>query len=71
MLRYQGAQGYVSHAEMRLGDGTIMLGDPGEQYRNPCRSGTLSGTVHVTVRDVLATYERALTAGSADRRAAN
>jgi PhnB protein len=61
-LRYQGAQGYVSHAEMSLGDGTIMLGNPGEQYRNPCRSGTLSGTVHVTVQDVQATYERALAA---------
>ncbi|MGO9247221.1 MAG: VOC family protein [Solirubrobacteraceae bacterium] len=63
-LRYQGAQGYVSHAEMRLGGGTIMLGNPGEQYRNPRRSGTLSGTVHVTVQDVQATYERALAAGA-------
>ncbi len=63
-LRYRGAQGYVSHAEIRLGDGTIMLGDPGEQYRNPRRSGALNGAVHVTVHDVQATYARALTAGA-------
>ncbi len=63
-LRYQGAQGYVSHAEMRLGDGTIMLGDPGEQYRNPRRSGEVGGAVHVTVEDVQATCERALAAGA-------
>jgi uncharacterized glyoxalase superfamily protein PhnB len=61
-LRYQGAQGYVSHAEMCLGDGTIMLGNPGEQYRNPRRSDALSGAVHVTVQDVQATYEQALAA---------
>jgi uncharacterized glyoxalase superfamily protein PhnB len=63
-LRYQGAQGYVSHAEMRLGDGSIMLGDPGEQYRNPGRSGEVSSSVHVTVDDAQATYERAVAAGA-------
>jgi PhnB protein len=61
-LRYRGAQGYVSHAEMRLGDGTIMLGDPGEQYRNPRRSGEVSVAIHVTVEDVRAPYERAVAA---------
>jgi PhnB protein len=63
-LRYNGAQGYVSHAEMRFGEGTIMLGDPGEQYRNPRRSSEVSSAVHVTVPDVRAAFERANVAGA-------
>jgi len=63
-LRYQGAQGYVSHAEMRFGGGAIMLGDPGEQYRNPARGGAVTGAVHVTVEDAQTTYERAVAAGA-------
>jgi PhnB protein len=63
-LRYQGAQGYVNHAEMSFGDGAIMLGNPGEQYRNPHRSGALSSSVHVTVDDAQATYERAVAVGA-------
>jgi uncharacterized glyoxalase superfamily protein PhnB len=35
VLRYTGEGGYVNHAEMRLGDGKIFLGDPGDQYKNP------------------------------------
>jgi uncharacterized glyoxalase superfamily protein PhnB len=63
-LRYRGAQGYVSHAEMRLGEGSIMLGDPGEQYRNPACGDTVAGAVHVTVEDAQAKYERAVAAGA-------
>lgn len=62
-LRYQGAQGYVAHAEMLVGDATIMLGDPGEDYQSPHRSGAPCGAFHVIVDDVQATYERAMAAG--------
>jgi uncharacterized glyoxalase superfamily protein PhnB len=34
-LRYVGAEGYVNHAEMRIGDGMIYMGNPGDGYRNP------------------------------------
>jgi PhnB protein len=63
-LRYNGPEGYIRHAEMRLGDGIIMLGDPGERYRNPRRTGVVSVAVHVTVADVQATFERAESAGA-------
>ncbi len=63
-LRYQGAQGYVNHAEMRFGEGAIMFGNPGEQYRNPRRNSEVSSAVHVTVPDVRATFERASAAGA-------
>ena len=38
VLRYTGTEGYVNHAEMRLGDDAIYLGDPGPDYRNPASS---------------------------------
>ena len=46
-LRYTGSEGYVNHAEMRLGASRIFMGDPGEQYRNPKELG--QGTVGIYV----------------------
>jgi PhnB protein len=63
-LRYTGEAGYVNHAEMRLGDGKIFLGDPGEQYRNPKKVGE-TVSIYVLVDDVDAHYERAKAAGAA------
>ena len=39
VLRYTGEAGYVNHAEMRLGDARIFMGDPGDDYRNPRQLG--------------------------------
>lgn len=50
VLRYTGDEGYVNHAEMRLGDDVIHLGDPGPDYRNPARLG--GPTVLIGVRDL-------------------
>jgi uncharacterized glyoxalase superfamily protein PhnB len=63
-LRYTGAEGYVNHAEMRLGDGAIYLGDPGEQYRNPKELGTETVGLYVLVDDVDAHYQQAKSAGA-------
>jgi uncharacterized glyoxalase superfamily protein PhnB len=63
VLRYTGEAGYVNHAEMRLGDGKIYLGDPGDQYRNPKKAGATFGT-YVLVDDVDGHFERAKTAGA-------
>jgi PhnB protein len=64
VLRYSGDEGYINHAEMRLGEGAIMMGDPGEQYRGPQRAGGATVLIHVEVDDVDATYERAKAAGA-------
>ena len=64
VLRYTGAEGYVNHAEMRLGDGTIYLGDPGGQYRNPKQLGQETVGIYVEVDDADAHYERAKAAGA-------
>jgi uncharacterized glyoxalase superfamily protein PhnB len=63
-LRYTGPEGYVNHAEMRIGDGVIYMGDPGEQYRNPAHLGASTQMVCVSVDDVDAIFERAKTAGA-------
>jgi uncharacterized glyoxalase superfamily protein PhnB len=64
VLRYTGEEGYVNHAEMRLGDGTIYLGDPGAQYRNPKKLGQETVGIYALVEDVDAHYERAKAAGA-------
>jgi PhnB protein len=64
-LRYSGAEGYVNHAEVRVGDAVIMLGDPGEDYRNPKELGGSTAFTFVYVEDVDAAFERARTAGAA------
>ena len=64
VLRYTGAEGYVNHAEARLGDASVYMGDPGEQYGNPRQTGHESVGIYVIVDDVDAHYERAQAAGA-------
>jgi uncharacterized glyoxalase superfamily protein PhnB len=64
VLRYTGEQGYVNHAEMRIGDGVIYLGDPGDDYRNPKQLGQETVGIYVVVDDVDAHCERARAAGA-------
>ena len=44
--------GAVTHAEIELGDGVIMLGHPGGDYRNPKRLGQKTQSLYVYVDDV-------------------
>jgi uncharacterized glyoxalase superfamily protein PhnB len=50
--------GKVGHAEMRVGDSTIMLGDGGENWP------AMPAGLYIYVRDADATYKRALEAGA-------
>jgi PhnB protein len=63
-LRFEDEEGTVNHAEMRLGGESIMLGDPGPDYRNPKRLGQVTMQVHAYVDDVDAHFERAKAAGA-------
>ena len=63
-LRLTAPEGYVNHAEMRLADGAIFLGDPGEHYRNPKRLGQYTAGLYVLVDDVDGHHERAKAAGA-------
>jgi PhnB protein len=64
VLRYTGEGGYVNHAEARLGDASVYMGDPGDQYRNPKKLGQETVGIYVLVDDVDAHYERAQAAGA-------
>jgi len=65
VLRYTGAQGYVNHAEMRLGGDVIYMGDPGDEYRNPAALGGATVMIGVHgLEDVDALCERARGAGA-------
>jgi uncharacterized glyoxalase superfamily protein PhnB len=64
VLRYTGAEGYVNHAEMKLDDARIFMGDPGEHYRNPKELGQDTVGLYVYIDDVDAHFERAKAAGA-------
>jgi len=64
VLRYTGAEGYVNHAEMKLGGESIFLGDPGDEYRNPKDLGHETVGIYVLVEDVDGHYESAKSAGA-------
>jgi uncharacterized glyoxalase superfamily protein PhnB len=64
VLRYVGEEGYVNHAEMKVGDGHIYMGDPGDHYRNPKELGQDTVGLYVLVDDVDAHFERAKAAGA-------
>ena len=55
--RYDGPEGGVRHAELKIGDSVVMLGDAGEQCP------PMPAFLHVYVENVDATYRRALEAG--------
>jgi uncharacterized glyoxalase superfamily protein PhnB len=55
--------GKIMHAEVKIGDPVIMLGDSSAEFE-PTRS-----SIHLYVEDVDATYERAIKAGGTSLRA--
>lgn len=63
-FRMPGPDGKLTHAELQLGDGVIMMGHPGPDYKNPKHLGASTQLVYVYVDDVDAHYERAKAAGA-------
>lgn len=63
-LRFADESGTITHAEMELNGGAIMLGHSGPDYRSPRRLGKVTQLVHVYVDDVDAHFERARDAGA-------
>ena len=62
--RFTDGEGQVTHAEMTLGDGEVMLGHPGPSFESPRRSGQVNAVVLVYVDDVDAHFQRANAAGA-------
>jgi PhnB protein len=64
VLRSTSPEGRVWHAEMKFGDGSIFMGEPGRDYRNPKHLGANTFSLYVYVDDVETHYERARAAGA-------
>lgn len=62
--RFKGEDGKVQHASMKLGDAIIMLGWPGDAYKNPKQVGHPTSIQYVYVEDVDAHCARARNAGA-------
>jgi PhnB protein len=63
-LRMKGPEGQTVHAEIELGDGVVMMGFPGPDYRNPAHLGGATQLVSVYVDDVDAHHDAAKAAGA-------
>lgn len=63
-VRMTDDQGRVTHAEVQIGDGVVMLGTPPGDYENPAKLGSKTQSVYVYVDDVDAHCERAKEAGA-------
>ena len=64
VMRSESPEGRVGHAELRLGDGHVYLGEPGNDYRDPKQLGGVTVLIHVYVDDVDAHYARSKEAGA-------
>lgn len=61
---FKGPDGKIQHAAMKLGEGAVMMGCPGADYRNPRRLGAVTQNLYVRVDDVDKHYARAKRAGA-------
>lgn len=64
VLRHEGADGHVDHAELRIGGGVVYLGAPGGDFTSPKNGGYPGSLVCVEVDDVDAHYAHARAAGA-------
>jgi PhnB protein len=62
--RYTDSDGNVNHASMTYGNGSIMMGNPGTDYKNPKHLGQATQILYVYVENVDKHYEQAKKAGA-------
>ncbi|WP_333878196.1 VOC family protein [Methylobacter sp.] len=67
IFRLSHPNGQIGHAEIKIGDSSIMLADPCEQqgaFRTPQSLGGSSVALHIYVKDVDAQFAQAVSAGA-------
>ncbi|MGH8549579.1 MAG: VOC family protein [Methylococcales bacterium] len=66
LFRLVAPSGEIGHAEIKIGDSSIMLADPCEEgaFRNPQSLGGSSVSLHVYVNDVDSLFSQAVAAGA-------
>ncbi len=65
-MRLPGPDGKITHAEMELADGVVMMGHPGPDYTNPKRLGHVTQSLYVYVDDVDKHFQHAKGGGCQD-----
>lgn len=67
--RMIGPDGTIAHAEIRIGDSNIMLGEenPAWGTKSPLSTNGTHGSLHIYVPDADAAFERAIEAGATVR----
>ena len=63
-MRMKGPDGVVSHGEIELSDGVVMMGRPDGEYKNPKQVGHVTQMLYVYVDKVDEHFERARKAGA-------
>jgi uncharacterized glyoxalase superfamily protein PhnB len=61
---YKDQSGRVTHAAMRLGEASVMLGSPGPDFKNPKMLGHATQNLYVDIDNVDKHYARAVKAGA-------
>jgi uncharacterized glyoxalase superfamily protein PhnB len=69
VARMDGPDGSVMHAEIRIGDSVVMLGEENPQWgtKSPLSTNGNPGSLHIYVEDADAAFARALAAGATVR----
>lgn len=69
VTRMAGPDGTIMHAEIRIGDSIVMLGDENPQFGtlSPLSTNGNPGSLHLYVADADAAFDRALRAGATVR----
>jgi uncharacterized glyoxalase superfamily protein PhnB len=63
-MRMKGPEGKANHAELKLGEGVVMMGNPGPDYQNPKHRGAATHLVYVYVDDIDKHHEVARAKGA-------
>jgi PhnB protein len=66
LMRFDDPSGRVAHAEIKIGDSTIMLADefPKMEFKSPESLGGTTGSIHLYVENVDAVAQQAVAAGA-------
>ena len=69
LSRFSGPDGSIMHAEIKIGDSLIMLGEENEQWgtKSPLTLNGVHGSLHIYVENADASVERAIKAGATIR----
>jgi len=63
LMRFPGENGTIGHAEIRIGEGVVMLADEGPDYKSPETLGGPGVSLMFYVADVDALFAQAVAAG--------